>query len=470
MYQFHFFRPYPNTSILAKAKIVFVCSNCGNQSPKWMGQCHSCESWNTYQEEVIEKVLPDRMTRGGNKEREKIRPQLIQEIATGGVIRYKLPDSEINRTLGGGLVPGSVILLGGNPGIGKSTLLLQIAGSMADPVLYVSGEESAEQVRMRADRLTFTNKACYILTETNTEAIIRHARELMPALMVIDSIQTLISPHIEAVAGTVSQIREATSDLMALAKQTGIPILLIGHITKDGQIAGPKLLEHMVDTVLQFEGDRQYTFRILRSLKNRFGSTDELGIYEMHSDGLHVVENPSSILLSQREEILSGSAVGATVDGQRAMLFESQALVSTAIYGTPQRSATGFDLRRLAMLLAVLEKRVGFHFGANDVFLNMAGGLRADDPAIDLAVLAALMSSLEDIPVSPTDCFAGEVGLSGEVRAVSRIDLRIQEAARLGFKRFFLSKYNMKGLPVNQYKITCVPIARVDELFQNLFR
>lgn len=456
---------------MAKARIVFVCSECGANSPKWQGRCPSCNSWNTYVEEVVDRPVPELLQKGRDTLRkEKAVPRLIQDIATEGVVRYPIPDPELSRVLGGGIVPGSVILLGGNPGIGKSTLLLQIAGLLKDTVLYVSGEESGEQIRMRANRLRFRNHKCYILTETNTNEIIKFAKELQPALLIADSVQTLVSPGIEAVAGTISQIREATSDLMALAKETGIPVLLIGHITKEGQIAGPKLLEHMVDTVLQFEGDRQYIYRILRTLKNRFGSTDEIGIYEMQGDGLHPVENPSQILLSQREEILPGSAIAATIEGQRPMLIEAQALVGTAVYGTPQRSATGFELRRLAMLLAVLEKRVGFHFGANDVFLNMAGGIRVDDPAIDLAVLASLLSSLENSAVLPTDCFAGEVGLSGEVRAVSRIDLRLQEADRLGFKRFFLSKYNMKGLSKKDFNMELIPIARVDELHGVLFK
>lgn len=452
---------------MAKIRTEHVCSNCGAISAKWLGKCPSCDAWNTYVEEVVERPAAAALTTGRSGARtSKPGPRLLQEIQADDTQRYPLPDGELARTLGGGLVPGSVILLGGQPGIGKSTLLLQIAGQLTDPVLYVSGEESAEQIRMRANRLAFRNRQCYILSETNTAEILKQARALKPALLIADSIQTLASPHIDALAGTVTQIREATADLMALAKESGIPVLLIGHITKEGQIAGPKLLEHMVDTVLQFEGDRQYTYRILRTLKNRFGSTDEIGIYEMRSDGLHPVENPSAVLLSQREEHLSGSAIAATVEGQRPMLIEAQALVSTAVYGTPQRSATGFDLRRLAMLLAVLEKRVGFHFGANDVFLNMAGGIRVDDPAIDLAVIAALMSSLEDQAILPTDGFAGEVGLSGEVRAVSRIELRIQEADRLGFQRFFLPKYNLKGLQQQAFRLELIPIARVDELYR----
>lgn len=418
----------------------------------------------------MERPVPAVLKRGrSGLKSEKPAPRLIQEIAADGTRRVALPDPELNRTLGGGLVPGSVILLGGQPGIGKSTLLLQIAGLMDAPVLYVSGEESAEQIRMRANRLAFRNRACYVLTETNTAEILQQARDLQPALLIADSIQTLASPQLDALAGTVTQIREATADLMALAKESGIPVLLIGHITKEGQIAGPKLLEHMVDTVLQFEGDRQHTYRILRTLKNRFGSTDEIGIYDMRADGLHPVENPSAVLLAQREEILPGSAIAASLEGQRPILIETQALASTAVYGTPQRTATGFDLRRLAMLLAVLEKRVGFHLGANDVFLNMAGGLRVDDPAIDLAVMAALMSSLENKPIPPTDVFAGEVGLSGEVRPVPRIELRIQEADRLGFRRFFLSKYNLKGLDQTAFRIELIPVARVEQVYQEVF-
>lgn len=455
---------------MAKARTEHVCTQCGAISAKWIGKCPSCDQWNTYVEEVVERPAPAVLKRGRSGiKAEKPAPRLIQEIAAGGTRRVALPDPELNRALGGGLVPGSVILLGGQPGIGKSTLLLQIAGLMDAPVLYVSGEESAEQIRMRANRLAFRNRTCYVLTETNTAEILQQARDLQPALLIADSIQTLTSPQLDALAGTVSQIREATADLMALAKESGIPVLLIGHITKEGQIAGPKLLEHMVDTVLQFEGDRQHTYRILRTLKNRFGSTDEIGIYDMRADGLHPVENPSAVLLAQREEILPGSAIAASLEGQRPILIETQALASTAVYGTPQRTATGFDLRRLAMLLAVLEKRVGFHLGANDVFLNMAGGLRVDDPAIDLAVMAALMSSLENKPIPPTDVFAGEVGLSGEVRPVPRIELRIQEADRLGFRRFFLSKYNLKGLDRKAFQIELIPVARVEQVYQEVF-
>lgn len=455
---------------MAKARTEFVCTQCGAISAKWIGKCPSCDQWNTYVEEVVERPVTAVLKRGrSGLKSEKPAPRLIQEIAADGTRRVALPDPELNRTLGGGLVPGSVILLGGQPGIGKSTLLLQIAGLMDAPVLYVSGEESAEQIRMRANRLAFRNRACYVLTETNTAEILQQARDLQPALLIADSIQTLASPQLDALAGTVTQIREATADLMALAKESGIPVLLIGHITKEGQIAGPKLLEHMVDTVLQFEGDRQHTYRILRTLKNRFGSTDEIGIYDMRADGLHPVENPSAVLLAQREEILPGSAIAASLEGQRPILIETQALASTAVYGTPQRTATGFDLRRLAMLLAVLEKRVGFHLGANDVFLNMAGGLRVDDPAIDLAVMAALMSSLENKPIPPTDVFAGEVGLSGEVRPVPRIELRIQEADRLGFRRFFLSKYNLKGLDQTAFRIELIPVARVEQVYQEVF-
>lgn len=454
---------------MAKAKTVYVCSSCGVISPKWMGKCPTCEQWNTYVEEIEYPKSPSASSGTGRSGKTQETPRLIQEITLGQVTRFTLPDPEINRVLGGGLVPGSVVLLGGNPGIGKSTLLLQIAGQTDAPILYVSGEESAEQIRIRAQRLSFPNKSCYILTETDTAAIARHARQVKPVLVVADSIQTMQSPELDAPAGTVSQIRSATTDLMALAKETGIPVLLIGHITKEGQIAGPKLLEHMVDTVLQFEGDRQHIYRILRTLKNRFGSTDEIGIYVMQSDGLHPVENPSALLLSERDEVLPGSAIAATLEGQRPILIETQALVSSAVYGTPQRSATGFDLRRLSMLLAVLEKRVGFHLGAHDVFLNIAGGIRVDEPAIDLSVVAAIMSSLENRVISPLDSFAGEVGLSGEIRAVNRIDLRIQEADRMGFKRFFLPAFAMKGLKVKTNQVKLIPVSRVDALMEHLF-
>lgn len=397
------------------------------------------------------------------------KPVALPEIEAGDVKRLVTPNQELNRVLGGGIVPGSLVLIGGQPGIGKSTLMLQIAMTIPYKVLYVSGEESGEQIRMRADRIGTLRQDCYILTETNTSKILTHAQNLMPQLMVIDSIQTLASPHIESISGSVSQIRECTGELQRFAKEVNIPIFIIGHITKEGSIAGPKLLEHIVDAVLQFEGDRHYTYRILRTLKNRFGSTDEMGIYEMQANGLREVSNPSELLLSQTDEDLSGSAIAATMEGMRPMLIEVQALVSTAVYGTPQRSATGFDLRRLSMLLAVLEKRCGFAFGQNDVFLNIAGGIKVDDPAIDLAIVAALISSLEDVAVPDQICFAGEVGLSGEIRSVSRIEQRIQEADKLGFKQIFISKYNTKGLDGSRYAIEIVQLGKVEELYRILF-
>lgn len=397
------------------------------------------------------------------------KPIALPEIKAGNFKRVVTPNNELNRVLGGGIVPGSLVLIGGQPGIGKSTLMLQIAMQIPVKVLYVSGEESAEQIRMRADRIGQLREACYVLAETNTSKILNQAQQMQPQLLVIDSIQTLASPHLDSISGSVSQIRECAGELQRFAKETNIPVFIIGHITKEGSIAGPKLLEHIVDAVLQFEGDRHYTYRILRTLKNRFGSTDELGIYEMQTSGLREVSNPSELLLSQTDEELSGSAICATMEGMRPMLIETQALVSTAVYGNPQRSATGFDLRRLSMLLAVLEKRCGFPFGQNDVFLNLAGGIKVDDPAVDLALVAAIISSLEDIAIPESVCFAGEVGLSGEIRAVSRIEQRILEADKLGFQQIFISKYNTKGLEKSQYNIKTVKIGKIQELYQLLF-
>ncbi len=457
---------------MTKIKKIFICANCGANSPKWVGKCPSCEEWNTYQEEVVvlntteeEKKKSWKNTANQNSPQ----PIPLTEIRSGNTQRLVTPDSEFNRVLGGGIVGGSLILIGGQPGIGKSTLMLQVALTIPSKILYVSGEESEEQIKMRSDRIGNPKSDCYILTETNTSKILTHAHQLQPDLMVIDSIQTLSSPHIESTPGSISQVRDCAGELQRFAKETGIPVIIIGHITKDGAIAGPKLLEHIVDAVLQFEGDRNYTYRILRTIKNRFGSTDEMGIYEMQANGLREVSNPSELLLSQNEENLSGSAVSATMEGLRAMLIESQALVSTAVYGTPQRTATGFDLRRLSMLLAVLEKRMGFPFGQNDVFLNIAGGIKVDDPAIDLGIVAALISSLEDISIPSDICFAGEVGLSGEIRAVNRIDQRIQEADRLGFKQIFISKYNTKGLDTRRYNIDIFTIGKVEELYRAVF-
>lgn len=399
-------------------------------------------------------------------------PKVVNLEAVEGIEekRWLTPDAELNRVLGGGIVAGSLVLVGGEPGIGKSTLFLQNALSLSNiRTLYISGEESEQQIKMRADRLRIRNDQFYLLTETSTQVIFQEIKKLEPQLVIIDSIQTLQSPLIESAPGSVSQIRETTAEMQRFAKETNTPVFLIGHITKDGVIAGPKILEHMVDTVLQFEGDQHYAYRILRTIKNRFGSTSELGIYEMTGQGLRQVSNPSEILISQREDMLSGVAIAATIEGLRPMLVEVQALVTQSVYGTPQRTATGFDLRRLQLLLAVLEKRGGFHFGVKDVFLNIAGGLRVEDPSIDLAVLCALLSSYEDAGTPHKYCFAGEVGLSGEVRAVNRIEQRIAEAEKLGFEKIFISKYHKKGLDFSKFNIEVVPLGRVEEVYRLLF-
>jgi DNA repair protein RadA/Sms len=457
---------------LAKVKTVFFCRNCGSESPKWEGQCRQCGEWNTLVEEKISKTnAREEQTQSWRKDTKRTgpRPIPLPDIQAGEIERLVSPDQELNRVLGGGIVPGSIVLFGGQPGIGKSTLLLQLALGVNAKVLYVSGEESEQQIKLRAERLGGNMDHCFILTETNTQKVLNHAMELQPKLIVADSIQTLSSPSVDSMPGTVSQVRECAAELQRFAKETNIPVFLIGHITKEGSIAGPKLLEHIVDTVLQFEGDRNYSYRILRTLKNRFGSTDEMGIYEMQTQGLREVSNPSELLLSQKDEELSGSSIAATMEGLRPMLIETQALVSTAVYGNPQRTATGFDLRRLSMLLAVLEKRAGFALGQQDVFLNIAGGIRVDDPAIDLSIIAAIMSSYEDVAI-PTDvCFAGEVGLSGEIRAVNRIEQRIQEADRLGFKEIFISRYNTKGLDTERYGIKVYTIGKLEELYKALF-
>jgi len=457
---------------MAKAKTIFFCSSCGASSPKWMGKCPQCGEWNTYQEEVIQKETAaeeKRRSWAGTGKGEAPKATPLGAIQTGATSRMATPDGELNRVLGGGIVPGSLVLIGGQPGIGKSTLLLQVAVQLPAKVLYVSGEESEEQIKMRADRLPEGKSDCYILTETNTTKILQQAQELQPQLLVVDSIQTMSSPHLDSAPGGVSQVRECAAELLRFAKETNIPVFLIGHINKEGDIAGPKLLEHIVDCVLQFEGDRHNTYRILRTLKNRFGSTDEMGIYEMRSAGLREVSNPSELLLSQKDDDLSGCAVAATMEGLRPMLIETQALVSKSVYGTPQRSATGFDMRRLQMLLAVLEKRCGYYFSMNDVFLNLAGGIRVEDPAIDLAIVSALISSLLDVSVPSNVCFAGEVGLSGEIRAVSRIEQRIAEADRLGFKEIYISKYNAKGLDFKKYGIRVLSLGKVEELKGALF-
>lgn len=453
---------------MAKTKTVFFCKECGNESPKWIGHCPGCGAWNSYVEET---VVTGKDSKSVSKDIDfksfKSKPTPIREVTSAQEERIDLGYDELNRVLGGGLVRGSLILLGGEPGIGKSTLLLQVALHLNDKkVLYVSGEESQQQIKMRADRIGIKNDNCLILTETDTQDILKNVKESMPDIMIIDSIQTLESPSVEATAGSISQIRETAAELNKIAKALQIPVFLIGHITKDGTIAGPKILEHIVDTVLQFEGDRHYGFRILRTVKNRFGSSSELGIFEMGADGLREVKNPSEILLSQRETSVSGIAIAAMVEGMRPMLVETQALVSTAAYGTPQRSSTGFDIRRLNMLLAVLEKRAGFRLGAKDVFLNIAGGLRVDDPAMDLAVVAAVLSSSEDVAIDGRCAFAAEVGLSGEVRAVNRVEARIAEADKLGFDRIIISKYSAKGLDTSKFKIKVVPIATIGQLIK----
>jgi DNA repair protein RadA/Sms len=451
---------------MAKAKTTFVCQDCGATAPKWIGKCPSCQNWNTYVEELIPAAsnVTFRKPKGG----------LIQNASplsgysSSTQARIALGDAEFQRVLGGGIVPGSLILCGGEPGIGKSTLLLQTAmGFTERPVLYVSGEESPEQIRMRAERIGPLRDNLYVLPETNVEAIIDQSTSLSPALIIVDSIQTLYSSDLESSPGSVSQVRETASMLLELAKTRHIPIILIGHITKEGSLAGPKVLEHMVDVVLQFEGDRYHAFRILRTIKNRFGSAHELGIYEMHEDGLRAVTNPSALLMGEKSASLSGSAIAASLEGMRPLMIEIQALVSTAVYGTPQRSATGLDLRRLNMLLAVLEKRCGFKLGMKDVFLNIAGGIRVEDPALDLAVVSAILSSTLDVAVDQSSAFAAEIGLSGEVRPVSKVEQRIAEATKLGFERIFISSYTRNLKPVKG--ISVVTLSHVGELHKKLF-
>ena len=457
---------------MSKVKTAFFCSSCGYESTKWVGRCPSCGKWNTFVEEVLHKEKESREN-GWNEYHESKRT--TRTIALGAIVsneqeRILSEDPELNRVLGGGIVPGSIVLVAGEPGIGKSTLFLQNALHMQSlRTLYISGEESEQQIKMRADRLQLQHDSFFLLTETNTQVIFQEIKKLKPQLVIVDSIQTMYSPVIDSSPGSISQIRESAGEYQRFAKETDTPVFLIGHITKDGTIAGPKILEHMVDTVLQFEGDRHYAYRILRTLKNRFGSTSELGIYEMTAEGMRGVANPSEILITQKEDQLSGIAIAATIEGLRPMLIEVQALVTQSVYGTPQRTVSGFDLRRLQLLLAVLEKRGGFHFGMKDVFLNLAGGLKVEDPSIDLAVLTALLSSFEDATVSSKLCFAGEVGLSGEIRAVNRIEQRIAEAEKLGFEKIIVSKYNQKGLKQQQFNIEVITMGRVDELYQYLF-
>jgi len=452
---------------MSKVKTTFFCQNCGAQYAKWQGQCNSCKEWNTIAEEIIQKEEKTNWKPSNTESKRVSKPLRIKEIDSSQEVRMNTTDGELNRVLGGGIVPGSLILLGGEPGIGKSTLLLQISLKLPYKTLYVSGEESQKQIKMRAERINPNSDNCYILTETKTQNIFRHILEIEPDIVIIDSIQTLHTDYIESTAGSISQIRETTAELIKFAKETNIPVILIGHITKDGNIAGPKILEHMVDTVLQFEGDRNHVYRILRSLKNRFGSTAELGIYEMQGSGLREVSNPSEILISHREEELSGTAIASTLEGMRPLMIEIQALVSTAVYGTPQRSTTGYNAKRLNMILAVLEKRAGFRLGTKDVFLNVTGGISVDDPAIDLAVVAAILSSNEDIAVGKDVCFAGEVGLSGEIRPINRVEQRIQEAEKLGFSTIFVSKYNKIATKFPGIKI--VLVSKIEEVVEQLF-
>ena len=452
---------------MAKVKTTFFCQNCGNQYAKWQGQCTACKEWNTIAEEILQKPEKTSFQLDSSSARRASIPLRINEINGVSESRFVLKDQELNRVLGGGLVLGSVVLLGGEPGIGKSTLLLQMALKINQNVLYVSGEESQGQIKMRAERINPENDSCYILTETKTQNIFKQIQTVKPDMVIIDSIQTLHSDYIESSAGSISQIKQCATELIKFAKETAIPVFLVGHITKDGNIAGPKILEHMVDTVLQFEGDRNHVFRILRANKNRFGSTNELGIYEMQGSGLREVTNPSELLISKKDEDLSGNAIAATLEGLRPLMIEVQALVSTAVYGTPQRSATGLNAKRLNMLLAVLEKRAGFKLAAKDVFINITGGITIDDPAIDLAVVAAILSSNDDVSLPKDYCFAAEVGLSGEIRPVTRVDQRISEAEKLGFTKIFVSKQNKIGLKKTKIKIQLVSkIEDITSLFQ----
>ncbi|MBL7874159.1 MAG: DNA repair protein RadA [Cyclobacteriaceae bacterium] len=460
---------------MAKSKSLFFCQSCGYESPKWIGKCPSCESWNSFVEEVVSKNETDRNDWRQDSKSRVSKPKTLNEIVSTGEIRITTPDQELNRVLGGGIVPGSLILIGGEPGIGKSTLMLQLGLSLQKAkILYVSGEESEQQIKMRAGRLSakpagsFEN--FFMLAETITKNIFQAIETVQPNLVIIDSIQTLHSHMLDSTAGSIGQVRQTAGELMKFAKETNTPVFLVGHITKDGLLAGPKVLEHMVDTVLQFEGDRHLAYRILRTTKNRFGSTSEIGIYEMLGNGLREVSNPSEILISQKDGHLSGATIGATIEGNRPLLIEIQSLVSPASYGTPQRTPTGFDQKRLNMLLAVLEKRCGFRMGTQDVFVNMAGGIYVEDPAIDLALCISLISSMEEISVSDKICFAAEVGLGGELRAVNRIDQRISEAEKLGFEKIYISKYSKKSLDLTKTKIAVKSFGKLQEVFKDLFQ
>lgn len=458
-----------------KLKSAFFCQNCGHESVKWAGKCPNCQEWNTF---VEEKVAPKNSQSAQKKaihdiwQDAQLNPTAamkLNDVQSGEEQRWLTPDRELNRSLGGGLVPGSLTLVAGEPGIGKSTLFLQVALQWsAKKILYISGEESAYQIKMRADRLSMDYNHVYLLTQTDTQAIFKEIVRVHPDWVIIDSIQTMETSLIDSAPGTVSQVRETTGEFMKFAKQTGIPVTLIGHITKDGSIAGPKILEHMVDTVLQFEGDRHFSFRILRTVKNRFGSTSEIGIYEMSSSGLKGIENPSDVMLSPSADELSGVAIGTSLEGIRPLMVETQALVSQSVYGTPQRTINGFDLKRLQLLLAVLDKRGGLQFGSKDVFVNITGGIKIEDPAIDLAIVAALLSSYQDVILPRTTVFIGEVGLSGEIRPVHRIEQRLSEAEKLGMKTIYLPEANVKGVDLKQYGMEIRPISKVSEVYEIL--
>lgn len=459
---------------MAKIKASYFCQNCGAQSAKWIGRCPSCNEWNTYVEEIVQKDNKNQRLKlfNTNKDGKKTtnKPLLIQDIGLQDFPRIAVPGKELSRVLGGGIVPGSLVLFGGEPGIGKSTLMLQLALRLKNlKVLYISGEESEQQLKMRAERIGITTDNCFILQETNTQNIFLQINEVQPQLVIIDSIQTIHTDFADSSPGSVTQVRECTAEFLRFAKESNTPVFMIGHITKEGSLAGPKVLEHMVDTVLQFEGDRNHIYRLLRATKNRFGNTNEMGIYEMQGEGLKEVLNPSEILITNRENAVSGVAIAATMEGNRPMLIETQALVSSAAYGTPQRSSTGFDLRRLSMLLAVLEKRCGFKLGVKDVFINIAGGIKVEDTGIDLSLVCAVLSSNEDLPIPQHTCFSAEVGLTGEIRPVSRVDQRIMEAEKLGFNAIYISSHNLKGLNLKNFKIQIKAFSKIEEVFGSLF-
>ena len=449
-----------------KVKTSFFCQNCGTQHAKWQGQCNSCKEWNTLSEEVIEKSTK-KVWKSSQKICTAIKPLKIDKIDIKQELRINTGDQELDRVLGGGIIPGALMLLGGEPGIGKSTLLLQIAMRINSKVLYVSGEESQRQIKIRSNRINESSNDCYILSETKTQNIFSQIETLNPDLVIIDSVQTLNTDRIENSPGSISQIKECTAEFIRFAKESNVPVFLIGHITKDGQIAGPKILEHMVDVVLHFEGDRNHIYRILRTKKNRYGATSEIGIYEMQSQGLSTVNNPSELLISEKDEKLSGHAIAATIEGVRPLMIEIQALVSSAVYGTPQRTSTGYNTKRLNMLLAVLEKRAGFTLGSKDVFINITGGISIDDPAIDLAVIVSILSSYHDIEVSEKYCFAAEIGLSGEIRPVPKVEHRIQEAAKLGYESVFISKFSK--IDTQNLQIKVIPISKIQDLVSHLF-